>query len=109
MAILDLFFSNLKLLYLRTFNKKKFQRYRILVWLKKARAHFIETKDCMCYSLLHTSPFKDIHIQKHIPEYFPAFFNTQESGVDGYWWPQGDIKSRIWAFSKLIELYEKDN
>ena len=118
----------MKVLYWFHFNKKKYNNYLILKWIKRAKKRYInEHKDGMCTSLAYTIPTQiklniiQIYslkngnfsvIKEIIPEYYPEFFGTKKiedcfSFNEGYWWKIEDRDSRINAFNKLIEIYER--
>ena len=108
----------LKVIWWYLFNREKYRNYKILLWIKDAKEYykrFIYEGLCWCFRETLPEEFitetsKGRQIEKVIPEYHPEFFSTEEicdgSIDDGFWWPGEDIKSRLKALDKLIQVYK---
>lgn len=97
----------IKSFYWYFFNRKRYNTYKILKWIIKAKKYFIKYNcDGMCIALLNTNNHLSFYrIKDYILEYYPKFFNTEEDD-NGYWWKPDDKASRICAFNKLIRIYK---
>lgn len=67
--------------------------------------------DVICCKLFpqEVSSHSYSYLQKLIPEFNPKFLNSSETDIHSYWWFRDDKRSRLEAFDKLINLYEKKN
>ena len=90
--------------------REKQRRKQILKIIKKAKQAYLDGKEnCMCFCFRRVEPsfFCYKNIVKEIPEFTPSTFSIYVHNVSGMWWCVSDVKSRIDAFNKLIEIYSK--
>ena len=89
----------------------------ILKCIKNAKKQFIKERSKPCSILYGICTYLGIYLFKGgfftydaikdiIPVFTPQFFNSDRNPY-GYWWNIYDIYSRINAFDKLINHYEK--
>lgn len=87
---------------------KEYRRRRILRDIKKAKRYFEEWKvSYMCLSFMKVgTKYCNKPIDSIIPEFNRDFLNAKYEGFY-IWWDSDDRDSRIKAFDKLIEVYNK--
>ena len=91
--------------------KEKRRRKQILKIIKQAKQVFLNGCSpymCECFYLVESS-FNSCYrnIVDKIPEFNPENFDFTCKNPDGAWWHHKDRESRIKAFDKLIEIYNK--
>lgn len=85
--------------------------YKILIDARHIYSEYIahNIHPGMCSCIVNAYKNKNIYIrmhdiEKHIPEFNRTFCNG-DILLNGYWWEQNDVESRIKAFNKLIKCY----
>lgn len=87
--------------------------YELLVAGKRMYVQSVGEHSGMCKALdkvceLLFPQVYDFYTYDYLYQIIPVYLDASRC-LGGYWWQSGDHESRLKAFDKLIDLYEKKN